>query len=98
MSKYKNAYHIFFLNITGCSKDYVIERISKIIVPCKKQDEIAHWRAISSLLPGWQGKYWWNPSLEFGEAPGDEDISCVEELQQSFLSEHWKINKNNNDN
>ena len=40
LSKYKNAYHIFFLNITGCSKDYVIERISKLIVPCKKQDEI----------------------------------------------------------
>ena len=52
LSKYKNAYHIFFLNITGCSKDYVIERISKLIDPCKKQDEIAHSRAISVLLPG----------------------------------------------
>ena len=29
LCKYKNAYHIFFLKITGCSKDYVIERISK---------------------------------------------------------------------
>ena len=42
LCKYKNAYHIFFLKITGCSKDYVIERISKSIDPCKKQDEIAH--------------------------------------------------------
>ena len=46
----------FFLKITGCSKDYVIERISKLIVPCKKQDKIAHSKGNINFVTWMTGK------------------------------------------